>query len=62
MGRHQRVGFSLVGTIMHFLLDVVLGLPGNYGPFDFRPTSSRLSVLKQRSAFTQLMLTLDLLS
>jgi hypothetical protein len=28
------VSWSLSGAIMHFLLDVALGLPGNYGPFD----------------------------
>jgi hypothetical protein len=28
------VSWSLAGAIMHFLLDVVLALPGNYGPFD----------------------------
>jgi hypothetical protein len=26
--------WSAAGAIMHFLLDVALGLPGNYGPFD----------------------------
>ena len=28
------VSWSVAGAIMHFLLDVVLALPGNYGPFD----------------------------
>jgi hypothetical protein len=28
------VSWSVSGAIMHFALDVVLALPGNYGPFD----------------------------
>ena len=28
------VSWSVAGAIMHFLLDVALALPGNYGPFD----------------------------
>jgi len=28
------VSWSAAGAIMHFLLDVALALPGNYGPFD----------------------------
>jgi hypothetical protein len=28
------VTWSVAGAIMHFLLDVALALPGNYGPFD----------------------------
>jgi hypothetical protein len=28
------VSWSAAGAIMHFLLDVALGLPGGYGPFD----------------------------